>query len=102
MDEIVKEVLPQKRENSNPLFVLLYLIGFGYLLWDMYPLLANSGTYSENELISASYIWVTLFAFSFIGVITVRYAHSFLYALSAALIGFVAVSFFYQSIWPIL
>lgn len=82
--------------DSLYLLILAGLIIYtGYMFYDW-------SSYAEEDFIFISYYWVPIFFFSIFGVMSVRRPRSLIIALSASIISFVLLVFFYQAIWPML
>lgn len=97
----MNEYLPHHDASKGVIF--LYLLIDGYMCWRIYDLImSNGGIPGEQALVNESYVLLPIFMFTLVGFMTVRHEKSLLYAIAAAVITFVGLLFFYQTIWPLL
>lgn len=93
----------KKAFSLESIFDVLYLIILlGLIIYGGYVFLVDRQNYTQQELILESYYFVPAFLFALVGIMTVRSNRSLIYALSALVIGFLLVIFFYQAIWPVI
>ena len=93
--------IPKKEFTLESVFDSLYLIIFAVLLFFVGYIIVNFNSYTSADHIRTAYYFIPAFAFSIVGILTVKSTRSLLYALSALIVAFLLTIFFFQAIWPL-